>query len=125
MRRVITVHCSALHSFWDKFAWFCFQLTNTKITFSLIISTILEQLFWLFDILSYGHMITKDLACILITLNQNYNQIHNTGGVLSSFGLSASSNGGPTVQSAVGTYCTGIPSQHSKSQLHDQCIQSM
>jgi len=34
-------------------------------------------------------------------------QIHNTGAALSSFGLSASSNGGPTVQSAVGTYCTG------------------
>ena len=40
--------------------------------------------------------------------HHNHYQIHNTGAVLSSFGLSASSNGGPTVQSAVGTYCTGI-----------------
>ena len=60
------------------------------------------------------HIITEDLVCILIIVkmifSQHYNQIHNTGAALSSFGLSASSNGGPTVQSAVGTYCTGIPS---------------
>ena len=65
-----------------------------------------------FGFVTSCHMNTKDLACILIIVKMifNQNQIHNTGAALSSFGLSASSNGGPTVQSAVGTYCTGIPS---------------
>ena len=47
---------------------------------------------------------------MIISYPSTDDQIHNTGAALSSFGMSASSNGGPTVQSAVGTYCTGFPS---------------